>query len=107
MRRTTLGASATTSAVRADLRVERDLSDDDSRAERPEPEPRPLGRDGLHAQAPGLEHVDITRRIVLVEQDRALGHRDALEMGDEAGWQSVEATARGMLRHEPRANRGR
>ncbi len=74
-----------------DPRVERDLAHDDPGTERPQPEPRALGRDGLHAQAPGLEHVDVARRVVLVEQDRALGQRDALEVGGEARWQTVGA----------------
>ncbi len=107
MRRTTLGASATTSAVRGTLGVERDLADHDPGAERPEPEPRALGRDGLHAQAPGLEHVDVARRVVLVEQDRALGHRDALEVGGEARWQAVGAGGGGVLRLGLRQARGR
>ena len=80
-----------------DVGVERDLAHDDPRAERPQPEPRALGRDGLHGQAPGLEHVDVARRVVLMEQDRACGHRDALEVGGQARGQPVGAGGGGVL----------
>ena len=49
-RRTTLGVSATTSAVRGTPRVHRDLADDDAGVHRAQTQPGPLGRHHLHAQ---------------------------------------------------------
>ena len=46
----------------------------------------PSGVDGLHRQAALREHVDVARWVVLMEQDGALRHRDALEVGGQARW---------------------
>ena len=93
-RRTTLGVSATTSAVRA--------TPCRARSRRPPPPGAPSAAGAAcprpstvsTPRPPGLEHEDVTRRLVLVEQHGALGHRHALEVGGEARRQAVEARRR-------------
>ena len=80
-RSTTLGPSATTSAVAGPPCTARFTHHDPGR--RSEADPSPLRGEGLHGQASCREHVDVPGWLVLVEQDRAVGHGDALEVGGE------------------------
>ena len=92
-RSTTLGVSATTSAVRGDAGVHRDLSDHDARAHRAQSHPRALLRHHLHAEPSRLQHEHVAGRLVLADQHRSLRERHALEVGAQARRHAVERVA--------------
>ena len=93
-RKTTLGVSATTSALRGTARVHRHLADDHTGAQRPQAHPRPLGCHGLDAQPARFQHEHVVGLFVLTDQDGPLGELPALEVRPQAGRHAGEPIAR-------------